>query len=309
MAIRYQPNRNKWVVYTTLQQVDGVIHNTKRIHRLSTEKEMIPLAEAVMQTEAILEEWIPKEQLQGENYDLRVVCRESEIDYIVVRCSKGSITNLHLNNKAHWWNELSLPEVVRQQIYFQCQEAVQSLDLQYAGVDVLIERGTDIPYIIEVNGQGDHVYQDMFAHNSIYIQQIKNIKRDITMQIDELPAGEQTQNPDLDMNQVVGTHDILMLCFDTLRYDVSKEEEEAGRTPVLNSHGGEWEKRHAPGNFTYPSHFAIFAGFCLLRRNLIRYAAVSGCFSCASWYGTYSACGKLSVYGSNFCAKPCQCRL
>ena len=118
MAVRYQPNRNKWVVYTTLQQVDGVIHNTKRIHRLSTEKEMIPLAEAVMQTEAILEEWIPKEQLQGENYDLRVVCRESEIDYIVVRCSKGSITNLHLNNKAHWWNELSLPEVVRQQIYF-----------------------------------------------------------------------------------------------------------------------------------------------------------------------------------------------
>ncbi len=64
MAVRYQPNRNKWVVYTTLQQVDGVIHNTKRINRLSTEKEMIPLAEAVMQTEAILEEWIPKEQLQ-----------------------------------------------------------------------------------------------------------------------------------------------------------------------------------------------------------------------------------------------------
>ena len=81
------------------------------------------------------------------------------------------------------------------------------------------------------------------------------------MQIDELPAGEQTRHPDLDMNQVVGTHDILMLCFDTLRYDVSKEEEAAGRTPVLNSHGGEWEKRHAPGNFTYPSHFAIFAGF------------------------------------------------
>ena len=99
------------------------------------------------------------------------------------------------------------------------------------------------------------------------------------MQIDELPAGEQTQNPDLDMNQVVGTHDILMLCFDTLRYDVSKEEEEAGRTPVLNSHGGEWEKRHAPGNFTYPSHFASLQDFCLLRRNLIRYAAVSGCFS------------------------------
>ena len=42
------------------------------------------------------------------------------------------------------------------------------------------------------------------------------------MQIDELPAGEQNQYPDMDMNRVVGTHDILMLCFDTLRYDVSK---------------------------------------------------------------------------------------
>ena len=99
------------------------------------------------------------------------------------------------------------------------------------------------------------------------------------MQIDELPAGEQTQNPDLDMNQVVGTHDILMLCFDTLRYDVSKEEEAAGRTPVLNSHGGEWEKRHAPGNFTYRLILPSLQDFCLLRRNLIRYAAVSGCFS------------------------------
>ena len=42
----------------------------------------------------------------------------------------------------------------------------------------------------------------------------------------------------MDMNRVVGTHDILMLCFDTLRYDVSKAEEAAGGTPVLNSHGG-----------------------------------------------------------------------
>ena len=49
------------------------------------------------------------------------------------------------------------------------------------------------------------------------------------MQIDELPAGEQNQCPDMDMNRVVGTHDILMLCFDTLRYDVSKAEESRRR--------------------------------------------------------------------------------
>ncbi len=39
MAVRYQPRQKKWVVYTTLQKVDRVIHNTKRINRLSTEKD------------------------------------------------------------------------------------------------------------------------------------------------------------------------------------------------------------------------------------------------------------------------------
>lgn len=64
----------------------------------------------------------------------------------------------------------------------------------------------------------------------------------------------------VDMNQVVGTHDILFLCLDTLRYDVAKEEEEAGRTPVLNQYGP-WVKCQSPGNFTYPSHHAMFSGF------------------------------------------------
>lgn len=177
MAIRYQPRQKKWVVYTTLQKVDGIIHNTKRIHRLTKEQDILPLAEAVMHTGAIVEEWIPKEQLQGENYDLRVVCGEEEIDYVVVRCSKESITNLHLNNNARLWSELSLSEDVRQRIYLLCRKAVRTLGLQYAGVDVLIERGTDTPYIIEVNGQGDHIYQDMYAHNSIYTRQIRTIKK------------------------------------------------------------------------------------------------------------------------------------
>lgn len=109
MAIRYQPRQKKWVVYTTLQKVDGII--------------------------------------------------------------------LHLNNNARLWSELPLSEDVRQRVYLLCRKAVRTLGLRYAGVDVLIERGTDTPYIIEVNGQGDHIYQDMYAHNSIYTRQIRTIKK------------------------------------------------------------------------------------------------------------------------------------
>lgn len=64
----------------------------------------------------------------------------------------------------------------------------------------------------------------------------------------------------MDMNQIVGTHNILFVCIDSLRYDVAEKEQNSGRTPVLNRYGT-WRRCQAPGNFTYPSHQAMFAGF------------------------------------------------
>ncbi|MFE5482736.1 STM4013/SEN3800 family hydrolase [Streptomyces sp. NPDC056527] len=65
------------------------------------------------------------------------------------------------------------------------------------------------------------------------------------------------------MNEIVGSHDLLLVTLDTLRYDVAAELAAAGRIPNLARHlpGGRWERRHAPGSFTYASHQAIFAGF------------------------------------------------
>ena len=64
----------------------------------------------------------------------------------------------------------------------------------------------------------------------------------------------------IDMNRVVGKCHILFVCIDSLRYDVAFEEQQNGGTVVLNRFGP-WRKCHAPGNFTYPSHQAMFAGF------------------------------------------------
>lgn len=66
-----------------------------------------------------------------------------------------------------------------------------------------------------------------------------------------------------DMNQIVGSHDLLWVVLDTLRYDVAKQELVAGRTPNLAAllPEGRWEKRQTPGNFTFAAHSAFFAGF------------------------------------------------
>ena len=67
----------------------------------------------------------------------------------------------------------------------------------------------------------------------------------------------------LDARRLVGSHDILFVTLDTLRYDVAARLCTEGRTPnlraVLPASG--WERRHTPGTFTFAAHAAFFAGF------------------------------------------------
>ena len=65
------------------------------------------------------------------------------------------------------------------------------------------------------------------------------------------------------MTRVVGSHDVLLLTLDTLRYDVAQRLHEAGRTPKLSAKlpPPGWERRHTPGSFTFAAHAAFFAGF------------------------------------------------
>jgi len=67
----------------------------------------------------------------------------------------------------------------------------------------------------------------------------------------------------LNMNKIVGTHHLVLITLDSLRYDAAQQAWERGLTPglarFLPSQG--WERRHTPGNFTYPAHQAFFAGF------------------------------------------------
>ena len=67
----------------------------------------------------------------------------------------------------------------------------------------------------------------------------------------------------LEVRRLIGSHDILLVTLDTLRYDVAAERYAGGRTPHLAAvlPAGGWERRHSPGNFTFAAHAAFFAGF------------------------------------------------
>jgi hypothetical protein len=65
------------------------------------------------------------------------------------------------------------------------------------------------------------------------------------------------------MRDIVGTHDILFITLDTLRYDAACDALERGLTPNIAAQlpDHRWEERHSPGSFTYAAHQAFFAGF------------------------------------------------
>ncbi len=69
--------------------------------------------------------------------------------------------------------------------------------------------------------------------------------------------------PPLDAAACIGTHDIVFITLDTLRYDVAAEALERGETPGFAAMlpGGKWQRRHSPSSFTYAAHQAFFAGF------------------------------------------------
>jgi hypothetical protein len=67
----------------------------------------------------------------------------------------------------------------------------------------------------------------------------------------------------MNMNEIVGRDDLLLITFDTLRYDVAQGAFSRGETANLARRlpGSGWELRQSPGNFTFSAHAAFFAGF------------------------------------------------
>ena len=97
---------------------------------------------------------------------------DGSVEFLLGRLSRGPVTNLHLNNHPLSADELQIPPAVRAQIEELCARAAGCYPgLRCAGIDILLERGSLQPRIIEMNAQGDLIYQDIFHENRIYRRQ------------------------------------------------------------------------------------------------------------------------------------------
>ena len=172
-AYRMQPATGRQMLYTSaVLGCDGRLINTKRM-RCYRDDACTPVLEALVQLDCVAECWLPKAEADGWAYDLRLVCQFGVVDFAVGRRAKGPVTNLHLADGAVAAERLPLPEEKWEQVRQMGLGAAQALGLRSAGIDILLTKNGLEPYIIEVNGQGDLIYQDIYDANRIYRRQVE----------------------------------------------------------------------------------------------------------------------------------------
>lgn len=187
-AFRWQPRTGQMVLYTCAwEETDredkkvGRLINTKKLRRFTDAKQVLSLMEKILQLGCIVERWYAKAEYQGYSYDLRAVVQDGKMDFCLARLSKGPITNLHLNNHPLKLGALGLSKRVVDNIEELCGRGMGCFPgLRSAGIDVLLERGSLKPRIIEMNAQGDLLYQDIYGENVIYQRQVEIMKKDIS---------------------------------------------------------------------------------------------------------------------------------
>lgn len=172
-ALRWHPAKNRMVLYTcALEHPKHGLVNTKKLRCFTGRDEIMSLLESILQMDCVAERWHAKAQHQGYSYDLRAVVLDGSVEFLLGRLSRGPVTNLHLNNHPLSADELQIPPAVRAQIEELCARAAGCYPgLRCAGIDILLERGSLQPRIIEMNAQGDLIYQDIFHENRIYRRQ------------------------------------------------------------------------------------------------------------------------------------------
>lgn len=183
VAFRIHPFSGKRKLYTSCRLQQGQLVNTKKLFCMEDRAEIYALLDQLLSLGCVVERWHPKAEFHGKSYDLRIVFQFGHIAFMVARQSKGPITNLHLNNQALDVRELGLNESVMEQIALVCKRSYEVCigcqskgkafgDSSVTGIDLLLEKGTMRPRVIEINGQGDLIYQDIYHENRIYQEQV-----------------------------------------------------------------------------------------------------------------------------------------
>jgi hypothetical protein len=164
IAYRRNVQGTKHQALTTIEPISSCqdirLYNTRKIQKIDSVMEISTLVDELCRHRCFAEHWLPKAQLEGHAFDLRVLTIGAVAHHVVVRQSKSPFTNLHLLNKRASVELLKsqMDSDVFSAAMIVCQEAAACFPRSlYAGVDLLIKSGMRGHAIAEINAFGDQL--------------------------------------------------------------------------------------------------------------------------------------------------------
>jgi hypothetical protein len=161
-VIAYQLNRGRHLATTTVELVRerGVLrlYNSRRLRQYRDDADVAALIDAVCRQRAHVEQWLPKASVAERVFDLRVVVIGGQARHVVVRMSRGPMTNLHLLNQRGVWADVleRLGDAAWAEARRCCELAMACFPASlYAGIDLLIAAGYRRHAVLELNAFGD----------------------------------------------------------------------------------------------------------------------------------------------------------
>ena len=161
-VVAFQTSGTRVLAVTSVELVeagaDVELYNSLKMRRYERETQACQLIDAVCRHGAYAEVWLPKAGWRGKTFDLRVVVINGQVRHVVMRTSRGPVTNLHLGNARGDVRELlaNLPSGTKERAWETCRQVARVFPRSlYLGIDLLFSPRFDKHAILEVNAFGD----------------------------------------------------------------------------------------------------------------------------------------------------------
>ncbi len=160
VALYRNGKRQRAVTTAELVCNDGEVrlYNSLRPRCYTEPNDIRSVIDTLCQQRVHVEEWLPKASLGRATFDLRVVVIGGVARHVVVRQSRGPMTNLHLGNRRGDVVELQRRMGARRwsKMLETCERTMELFPgALYAGVDVCLSPGFRTHSVLEVNAFGD----------------------------------------------------------------------------------------------------------------------------------------------------------
>ncbi len=141
---------------TTVEDTGKARYNTRKLQRV-TGARLERLLAFLLGEGAQVERAIPKAQVAGRYFDLRVLTIDGEPAFVVMRTSPHPITNLHLGGQRGDVDALraSVPPEAWEAAMASCRAVQRASGAFHVGIDLMFEPGLRAHRVIEGNAFGD----------------------------------------------------------------------------------------------------------------------------------------------------------